>query len=356
MDAENKAYLANQATDSSGRSSLEQEIASLERSVQDKQQAISLMESDIKEYEGLVAQYRMEYLAVSGTQFDQPDTCPTCGQKLPKSRMDRARKTFEADRDRQLDAIKARAEEVKSRIAKAQGRLETANEDYVELIDTLSARHTEMEAIPAPVPPTDMPDYASRRAAVSEKISEVEQLIRDAQGKAKKPEADLRAKIQGTRQDIAQIDSAIAQEARLMAARQRVDELMEQARKASEALENLDAMLFLIEDFSRYKAHFVEDSINGLFEHATFRLFKEQINGGLEECCDVVYKGVPYNSLNNGARINIGIDIIKTISTRTGVSVPLFVDNAEAVTDLWDSGSQQIRLVVAESAKELTIR
>jgi hypothetical protein len=68
-----------------------------------------------------------------------------------------------------------------------------------------------------------------------------------------------------------------------------------------------------------------------------------------------VYDGIPYINLNNGAKINVGIDIINTLSTAYGVSVPLFVDNAESVTRLEHSNNQIIRLVVSEEDKELRI-
>ena len=64
---------------------------------------------------------------------------------------------------------------------------------------------------------------------------------------------------------------------------------------------------------------------------------------------------VPYVGLNNGAKINVGIDIINTLSTHYGVTVPLFVDNAESVTRLTASGAQVIRLVVSECDKELRV-
>ena len=114
-------------------------------------------------------------------------------------------------------------------------------------------------------------------------------------------------------------------------------------------------MLFLMDEYSRYKTRFVEDSINGLFRIARFRLFREQANGGVEERCDVVHDGVPYISVNNGMKINLGIDIINTLSTAFGVSVPLFIDNAESVTRLEASASQIVRLVVSENDKELRV-
>ena len=110
-----------------------------------------------------------------------------------------------------------------------------------------------------------------------------------------------------------------------------------------------------MEEYSRYKTRFVEDSINGLFRIARFRLFREQANGGVEDRCDVVHDGVPYISVNNGMKINLGIDIINTLSTAYGVKVPLFVDNAESVTQLEHCGSQIIRLVVSEYDKELRV-
>ena len=51
----------------------------------------------------------------------------------------------------------------------------------------------------------------------------------------------------------------------------------------------------------------------------------------------------------------LGIDIINTISGAYGVRVPLFVDNAESVTNLEHCHSQRIRLVVSENDKELRV-
>ena len=86
-----------------------------------------------------------------------------------------------------------------------------------------------------------------------------------------------------------------------------------------------------------------------------FRSFKEQINGGLEDCCDVTVGGVPYSTgLNSGAKVNAGIDIINTLSRHYNAQVPLFVDNAESVTRLEHSDTQVIRLIVSENDKELS--
>ncbi|WP_205419685.1 hypothetical protein, partial [Klebsiella pneumoniae] len=69
---------------------------------------------------------------------------------------------------------------------------------------------------------------------------------------------------------------------------------------------------------------------------------------------ETIYEGVPYSSgLNNAAKINVGLDIINTLSEHYGFYAPIFVDNAEAVTKLIDTKSQTISLVVSEKDKQL---
>ena len=85
-------------------------------------------------------------------------------------------------------------------------------------------------------------------------------------------------------------------------------------------------------------------------------MFDEQVNGGVAECCETTFCGIPYSSgLNNAARINIGLDIIETLSQHFGFSAPIFVDGRESVTYLMDIGAQVISLIVNESDKTLRI-
>lgn len=165
----------------------------------------------------------------------------------------------------------------------------------------------------------------------------------------------LRAKLNAVNDQLRFTRGIIAKEAVKEQTEKRIAELKADAKNAAEALESIEKMLFTIEEFTRFKAKFVEGSINDLFRVATFRLFREQANGGLEERCDVVYDGVPFMGLNNGMKVNVGIDIINALSRHYGVTVPLFVDNAEAVTRLEECSAQVIRLVVSENDKELRV-
>ena len=59
--------------------------------------------------------------------------------------------------------------------------------------------------------------------------------------------------------------------------------------------------------------------------------------------------------MNNAARINVGLDIINALTSYFKVSAPVFIDNAEAVTDFIATNSQTIKLIVDESKPQLTV-
>ena len=101
----------------------------------------------------------------------------------------------------------------------------------------------------------------------------------------------------------------------------------------------------------------MESSINDKFEITKFKLFNVLINEGVEDVCIAMHNGVPYDSgLNNAARINVGLDIINALSKHYNFYAPIMIDNAESVTDVHETMSQQIQLEVSKEDKELTVQ
>ena len=116
-------------------------------------------------------------------------------------------------------------------------------------------------------------------------------------------------------------------------------------------------MIDLTESFIRAKMQMISQKINEKFEVVSWNLFENQINGGLKECCDVMIpcdgRLVPYQFANNASRINAGLEIVECLSEHYGIMMPVFVDNAESVTELEPIANQVIRLVVSEGDKVL---
>ena len=306
-------------------------------------------------FDKTVEDLRNKWITVNGEAFTG-GSCPTCGQSLPFDQLITATESFEAQKQRRLNEITQSANLQKQAKAEAEARI---REQQAEITDRenhiVELEQQHQAALAAKMDPVDMPGYAETSAAINESIHQLEGDLQRIWGGSEQARNQLSAQLADVNARLRSVREIVAKESVLEYSQKRIEEIRADANNAAAALESIEKMLFLTEEYTRHKARFVEDSINSLFRVARFRLFREQANGGLEERCDVVFDGVPYIGLNNGAKINVGIDIINALSRHYGVTVPLFVDNAESVTRLQECGAQVIRLVVSEQDKELRV-
>ena len=150
-------------------------------------------------------------------------------------------------------------------------------------------------------------------------------------------------------------EEQLSQVKRYEEGQKRVRELKEQERKFAAEYERLESELYMTEQFIRTKVKLLEEKINNRFQLARFKLFDVQVNGAVVETCETLYNGVPYPDLNGAMKINIGLDIINTLSEFYGFLAPIFIDNREAVTKLIDTKAQVISLIVSEQDKKLRV-
>lgn len=355
LEGDNRLYRDTQTVGAVDVKALRRDLARYTSELDSKERSLTALEKKLRDLDYQIAACRDRWLAVAAETFTGGN-CPTCGQTLPTGQLEAARKAFEdAKRDRQRE-IESTASAYKATRSDTAERIKITHDEITLAKTCMDAKQEEIDRAEAShVEPVDMDGYADRRKAIEDRIAYLNGELADMMTNSASVRDNLRARVREIKDQIAAKSEELGKEALLTYSRERIETLREDARKTAAALDEIEQMLYLMDEYSRYKTQFVEDSVNGLFKIARFRLFREQANGGIEDRCDVVYDGVPYASLNNAARINVGIDIINTLSRAYGVRVPLFVDNAESVTRLEGSNSQIIRLVVSEHDKEVRI-
>lgn len=110
----------------------------------------------------------------------------------------------------------------------------------------------------------------------------------------------------------------------------------------------------VLKAFITTRVKMLTENVNNKFDIAQFKLFNQLVNGELEETCVTTVDGVEYSGgLNNAARINVGLDIINTLSQHYKITAPIFIDNAESITDIIPTEAQQIQLIVSGQDKNL---
>ena len=355
LEARNKAYRESQKAAGPDIGSLRAEIAAEQGRVKRSRVFLEDAQRSINRCDAQIQGSRESYVSVNGEAFTG-GICPACGQALPFEKLQEATRAFNEKKEARLTAIIEEA-----------NRLKREQQAYRERCDNLEAEiHSREESIQelewklraaqsAVVEAADLEEYAQGMEDIGRKIEALQGEVSRLTADSANVRDSIRGEMNAVEDQLRFVRGVIAKEAVKEQTERRIAELKEDARNASQALEAIEKMLYLMEEFVRFKARFVEESVNDLFRIVSFRLFREQANGGLEERCDAVVGGVPYMGLNNGMKINAGIDIINTLSRHYGVTVPLFIDNAEAVTRLEDCGCQVIRLVVSEEDKELRI-
>lgn len=130
----------------------------------------------------------------------------------------------------------------------------------------------------------------------------------------------------------------------------RIKELQEEEKETQVALDDAIEKRELMDAFAHAKFKLMQTKVDDKFKIARFELFKHHQNGNVDDICEITNdKGVMYEGgLSNAERINVGLDICNTLQQHYGVSVPIFVDNAESNNDVLDVDAQLILLTVTK--------
>ena len=355
---ENELYRKNQLSGNVDVLALNMRVTGLESLLVTKRNGLEGERKYIALMNSKVEGFRREWMGVNEEVFSVNSVCPTCGQDLPALQLQVAKDSWEERKQQRLAQIKQNADTVKESMALAEERFKALEQELRDTdAEVASLRQQIADANANRVEPKDMDGFAEAVAVVRAKMEEVNGKIFDLTSNTAAVKQRLEAELLDKKHRLAEVVQVIGKESMLRMTEERIESLKADAQRAAEALERVDGLLFLMEEYTRYKTTFVEDTINGMFRLAKFRLYRDQANGGVEDRCDVVLKenGVPYGNASTSEKMNLGMDIINTLSNAYGVRVPLFVDNAESVTNLEHCHSQRIRLVVSESDKELRV-
>lgn len=370
IDIQNKHRAANQDKSFAKRlelQDLKSKMAIITSHIADKEAAISrnddLITAKLADCETLRNRWHEVY--ERKFEYSADTVCPTCGQDLPESQVEAAREkalsTFNLSKSKMLEDISADgkkakkdSEDLKAKNAALQSEIDSLVNEKASIERSISALQAEIDNM-ATTPAQSIDSYPGYQAAINEKESILKQIAAistEKQGVIRQ----LQSEVDIIAQDIASRERSIAQLDAHARSLKRIDELKAQEEMLSAEFEKLTSELYLTEQFIRAKVNMLESRINSKFKYARFKLFNQQVNGGIEEVCETTFKGVPYSSgLNNAARINVGLDIINTLSEHYGFLAPIFVDNREAVTQLIETKAQVISLIVSAADKTLRI-
>ena len=138
----------------------------------------------------------------------------------------------------------------------------------------------------------------------------------------------------------------------------RIEDLKAEQKQLGEEFNNLEFKLNLAQIFTKNKVNMLTDKINSKFKITKFKLFNQQVNGLIDDTCEAMtQQGSTYGkSMSNGEKIIIGLDICNTLAQHYKLDVPIWIDNAESVSELLKANNSQMFNLVVAHHDELKIK
>lgn len=285
---------------------------------------------------------------------DSASVCPTCGQNLPEDVIQKNIENYEKKKQayedkyandliqfkerkkNKISEIETAGTEAASDRDKCKSREEELRKSMVELDSKLAEAQKaydsvqeELNRYPKTADISEKAEYLATIEKISVLEKEIESMSSDTSGRT-----ELEAKKAVLKDEIAEIAGKILA-ADNTKAKERIAELEKEQKEVGQKIAEQEQMIDLVEDFIRTKMNMISEKINGMFSIVSFKLFDNQINGGLKETCTCTVKGVGHSDVNDGHEIIAGLDIINTFSEKFGVRCPIFIDRAGELNEIY---------------------
>ncbi|MEI9464787.1 AAA family ATPase [Staphylococcus epidermidis] len=301
---------------------------------------------------------------VKNRQFEYKDdgVCSCCGQPLPTDQVEQAKekalKQFNKNKSQEIEElnnskervvndgkqIKPTIEKLESQNNSLQIRVNEAEEKSQRILNKIN----QLKASSVNVTQTE--EYKS----VLNDINEINNKRKDIKTTINDQLVNIDNQITELTQEKVEFENVKAIESSNKHLDDAIRELRMQEDNLLDEKEEYVHQNQVLKAFITTRVKMLTENVNNKFNIAEFKLFNQLVNGELEETCVTTVDGVEYSGgLNNAARINVGLDIINTLSQHYKITAPIFIDNAESITYIIPTEAQQIQLIVSGQDKNL---
>lgn len=343
------------------------EIEVTERAIRNAKAAVEDGQAQLNKIAIASEDFKKRWVILDQTAFswdNNQEICPTCHQRLPQDDIDRMKEEMEGNfndnKSKQFDALEEEAARIKKRKSDAEATIKNA-QDKLEKLEQQrkeqeAALQKAQESKPTLTYHTDDEEYQQLQMDVNARTAALEARTEEETSDTKvKQEATLKQRKAEQNRLRDELRDELAKEQRITDKQNRIKKLENRQQTLSQQLTELEKKDYTAERFTIAKIENLEKKVNDLFTNVQFKMFEPFITtGGIKPTCECTMHGTPYRDLSTSEKINAGIDIINAMCAFNDTYAPLLIDNAESITDILPTRSQQILLIVSRD-KELTI-
>ena len=274
--------------------------------------------------------------------FDESSAmCRYCGQMLPQGRVAELKAHHEAaekERVQKNNEILMKGKATKADVASLETELESVKKERQQIESDIGKVKAQCEKLKeqADVFPKE-PDLTGNAEYLNllKQIDEADKTLESVYVKQKNARK-CKAELAELNNELSSVTRQIAEVEQIQefndGVKARIEELNEEHRTIGQNIANAERKVILLEEFTIARSKMLSERINSHFEIARFSLIDEYQSGGTSSTVKIMCGGVNDFNINNGHLMLTCIDIIRTFQKHFDTHLPLFVDNAEALS------------------------
>lgn len=367
IDKINKENRESEQLHESVISSIEDAIAKQRKNIRDANVDAQSNERRKELLEKQKSDFRTRWQQVEDETFqwdEANEVCPTCHQRLPQEDIDSLRErlqgNFNESKAKKQDLLDVEAKEIAKQQASIEEESKRCAEEKQKAEEKIAHLEKELEKAKGTQP--EKKDYTT-----DSRVVELTSLIKGEEDKLQQLEQEddnttqqeaikrIKEQKQGQQQLRDQLRDQLQTKQQIERKEKRIAELTAEQQSLSQQLTGLEQQDNTAMQLVQYYIEELEKKVNKMFDIVKFTMFEHHLNGNIKTKCECTMHGTPYQDLSNSEKINAGIDIINAMCRHHNAFAPIIVDNAESITNILPTASQQIRLVVSAQDKELTV-
>lgn len=333
--------------------------------IQDNNRKITDCQYDIETGTKLKDKLTEDWKRTNSEKFDENTAiCPTCHRELPTEQVEKLRSSFTQTKAERLAKIEEQGLEAKRNIERAQEQikmLEEFNETNLANQQKVEAEIADLEKQLSELPQEIDVSATEEYKALEQQIAEKEQAMYKAND-ISAVKAELKAQESELRQQLSDCEAKIAASNTAME-EERLEELRNRQRDMEQSKTNAEKILDLLDELDKAKNEALTEAVNSHFGLVKWQLFEYAKNGNYKSCCipTVDGKSILTTMSNKGNRILGRVDICNSIQKISGITCPVWLDDAESLDESNQSkvaqmvGGQTIMLIVDSKYKNLEI-
>lgn len=307
--------------------------------------------SNILELKEKLQDLRNSWTVENSKQFDGSLICPTCKKEFDEDKKDEILSDFNKHKSETLTKIQNEANDLKEKIENTEEHLQKIKSDAktnAEELETLQNVYNDFGEFTEEKQVIEKEDYPIEYYTLQKEIELIKQ---ELQAISSNDNTAILEQKQQLQSNLNVVISKLALKDNNKFIDEKIKNYLTQEKELAKIFEEQQRKLYLCDEYIRIYTSLVQNKINDLFKTVDFRLFETQVNGEIKETCEVTVGGVPYPSVNNAGKINAGLDVINSLSKHFEKKVPIFVDNAESITDILEVESQIVKMYVVKNKK-----